>query len=220
MNGGFPLFSVILPILNSGRVNLFGPNTPAITQEIRNANYNEQTFNSKLWGYGIDLKGSRDIYKLPAGMMALAVGVQAGREELTQNPNPLLQTGDVSGYGGNLQNISNSRTAWAVYGELAIPIVKTLEANVAVRYDHYSDFGNTTNPEAQRALDAGALVPDASLVGHRLQGADAVPAVESADAGPVAARRERSASLSQSGRSQQSRLQYAVHRHVRWQPGS
>ena len=28
-----------------------------------------------------------------------------------------------------------------------IPIVKTLEANVAVRYDHYSDFGSTTNPK-------------------------------------------------------------------------
>ena len=66
-NGGFPLFSTILPILNSGRVNLFGPNTPAITQEIQAANYNAETFNSKLHGYGIDLKGSRDIYKLPGG---------------------------------------------------------------------------------------------------------------------------------------------------------
>jgi len=30
---------------------------------------------------------------------------------------------------------------------LNIPIVKTLEGNVAVRYDHYSDFGSTTNPK-------------------------------------------------------------------------
>jgi iron complex outermembrane receptor protein len=147
LNNGFPLFSTILPILNSGRVNLFGPNTPEITREIQAANYNADTFNSKLWGYGVDLKGSRDVYKLPAGTMALAVGVQAGKEELTQNPNPLLQTGDVSGYGGNLQNIQNSRTVYALYGELNIPILKTLEANVAVRYDHYSDFGNTTNPK-------------------------------------------------------------------------
>ena len=28
-----------------------------------------------------------------------------------------------------------------------MPIVKTLEGNVAVRYDHYSDFGSTTNPK-------------------------------------------------------------------------
>ncbi|HKW80019.1 MAG TPA: TonB-dependent receptor, partial [Casimicrobiaceae bacterium] len=32
-------------------------------------------------------------------------------------------------------------------GELVIPIVKTLEGNVQVRYDHYSDFGSTTNPK-------------------------------------------------------------------------
>lgn len=147
LNGGFPLFSTILPILNSGRVNLFGPNTQAITDEVRSANYNGQTFDSKLKGYGIDLKGSRDVYKLPAGMMALALGVQGGREELTQDPNPLLQTGDVSGYGGNLAPVSASRNAWAVFGELAIPILKTLEGNVAVRYDHYSDFGSTTNPK-------------------------------------------------------------------------
>ena len=151
LNGGFPLFSSILPILNSGRVNLFGPNTPAITQEIQAANYNAQTFNSKLYGYGVDLKGSSDIYKMPAGMLALAVGVQAGRETLTENPNPLLQTGDVSGYGGNLLNISASRTVWAMYGELSIPIVKNLEGNVAVRYDHYSDFGSTTNPKVSPA---------------------------------------------------------------------
>jgi iron complex outermembrane receptor protein len=40
-----------------------------------------------------------------------------------------------------------SRNVTAVYGELAIPIVKNLEAQVAVRYDDYSDFGGTTNPK-------------------------------------------------------------------------
>ncbi len=147
LNAGFPLFSTILPLLNSGRVNLFGPNTAAISQEIQGLNYGVDAFDSKLWGYGVDLKGSSDVYKLPAGMMALALGLQAGRTELNQRPDPLLQTGDVSGYGGNLQNVDASRTAWALYGELNIPILKSLEANVAVRYDHYSDFGSTTNPK-------------------------------------------------------------------------
>ena len=31
--------------------------------------------------------------------------------------------------------------------EFNVPIVKNLEGNLAVRYDHYSDFGGTTNPE-------------------------------------------------------------------------
>ncbi len=44
-------------------------------------------------------------------------------------------------------DIDHSRTIWAVFGELNIPILKTLEGNIAVRYDHYSDFGSTTNPK-------------------------------------------------------------------------
>jgi len=147
LNGGFPLFSRILPLLNSGLVNLFGPNTPAITQEVLATNFNGTTFDSKLKGYGVDLKGSTDIYKLPAGPLSMAIGFQAGKETLSQNPNPLLATADVSGYGGAFLNIDNSRTVYAAFAEFNIPIVKTLEANVAVRYDHYSDFGSTTNPK-------------------------------------------------------------------------
>ena len=147
LNSGFPLFSGILPLLNSGRVNLFGPNTPEITQEVRATNFIGKTFDSKLDGYGVNVKGSGEIYTLPAGPIALAVGMHAGKEKLSQNPNPILQTGDISGYGGNLQPIDNSRTVWAVFGEVNIPIVKTLEGNVAVRYDRYDDFGSTTNPK-------------------------------------------------------------------------
>jgi len=55
----------------------------------------------------------------------ILVKSHASKETLSQNPNPILQTGDVSGYGGNLQPIDNSRTVWAVFGEVNIPIVKT-----------------------------------------------------------------------------------------------
>ena len=48
---------------------------------------------------------------LPFADERVALGVQGGREELTQDPNPLLQTGDVSGYGGNLAPVSASRNA-------------------------------------------------------------------------------------------------------------
>src|SRR5262249_7592939 len=39
------------------------------------------------------------------------------------------------------------RNAWAMFTEAQVPILKTLEANFAVRFDHYSDFGGTTNPK-------------------------------------------------------------------------
>ena len=145
--GGIPLYSRILPLLNSGRVNLFGPNTPEISQEVQATSFNEEAFHAKLYGYGFDAKGSGEVYKLPAGPLAVAIGSSAFKSNLTQDPNPALQTGDVSHYGGNFLPIDHSRTAWAVFGEVNVPILRTLEADAAVRYDHYSDFGSTTNPK-------------------------------------------------------------------------
>ena len=147
LNGGFPQYTKILPLLNSGTVNLFGDNTPDILSQIKATNFNGSTFDSRLKQYGIDAKGSGDIYQLPAGPLSLAVGGQSSKTTLSQNPNPLLQTGDVSGFGGNLKTIDHSRTQYAIFAEVNVPIVKTLEGDVAVRYDHYSDFGSTTNPK-------------------------------------------------------------------------
>jgi len=145
--GGFFQYTQIVPLLNSGTVNMFGPNTDAIQQQVNALSVTKTLESSKLSGYGVNLTGSGDIYKLPAGPLALALGLQAGKETLTQNFDPLLQVGDVTGYGGNFNDIDHSRTLWAVFGELNIPILKNLEGNIAVRYDHYSDFGSTTNPK-------------------------------------------------------------------------
>ncbi|MET0497698.1 MAG: TonB-dependent receptor, partial [Steroidobacteraceae bacterium] len=40
-----------------------------------------------------------------------------------------------------------SRDSWAAYIEFSVPLLTTLELSLALRYDDYSDFGNTTNPK-------------------------------------------------------------------------
>jgi iron complex outermembrane receptor protein len=146
--GGFPIYTQILPLLDSGNIDLLSANLPASQlQALAATNFNAETASGKLRQYGIDLKGSADIYQLPAGPLSAAVGVQTANSTLTQTYNPFLQTGDVSGYGGNFLDVDHNRTQWAVFGEIVVPIIKDLEADGAVRYDHYSDFGNTTNPK-------------------------------------------------------------------------
>jgi iron complex outermembrane receptor protein len=93
------------------------------------------------------LKTSGEIWKLPAGSLAMAVGVEARHESLDQNMAEAIQEGFITGYGGEIKNVSGSRNQWAAFTEFNIPIVKNLEGDVAVRYDHYSDFGSTTNPK-------------------------------------------------------------------------
>ena len=147
VNGGFPLYSHLLPLLNSGTVNLFGPNTPEIDSQLAATSFTGQTFKgtSKLYGAGVTTSG--ELWKLPAGSLAMAGGLEYRRETLDQTYNPALNSGDITGYGGNFLNIAASRNTWAAFAEFNIPIIKTLEADASVRYDHYSDFGNTTNPK-------------------------------------------------------------------------
>ncbi len=148
INGGFQDYRLLMPLLNSGTVNLFGYNTPAIVQQLRATNFIGDTIDGKSKNYGADFKTSGEIWKLPAGAMSLAVGGDARKETLDQNMADAIQGGYITGYGGQIKNVSGSRTSWATFAELNVPIVKTFEGDVQVRYDHYSDFGGTTNPKA------------------------------------------------------------------------
>ena len=147
LNGGFQDYRLLLPLLNSGTVNLFGPNTPQVVNELRATNFIGDTIDGKSTQYGAQLKTSGEIWKLPAGSLAVALGVEARHDELDQNMAAAIQQGFITGYGGEIKNVSGSRNQWAAFTEFDIPIVKTLEGDVAVRYDHYSDFGSTTNPK-------------------------------------------------------------------------
>jgi iron complex outermembrane receptor protein len=146
-NNGFVNLAQLLPILNSGNFNPFGDNTPDVLNQIAATKFTGQAFEGTMKNYGARLKTSGSVFNLPAGAAAAAFGVDFGRQELDQQYAAALQTGDISGYGGNFGNINQTRNLWGAYAELNVPIVKTLEGDVAVRYDHYSDFGSTTNPK-------------------------------------------------------------------------
>ena len=148
LNGGFPLYSQLLPLLNGGTVNLFAPNTPEVLAQLQATNYVGDTFNGTSENGGVQALASGEIGKLPAGAVALAFGVEARRESLDQVPEPVLATGDLSGFGGNILPVHVSRDIRAVFAEMVVPVAKGLEATLAVRSDHYSDFGRTTNPKA------------------------------------------------------------------------
>jgi len=148
VNGGFQDYTRLLPILNSGNVNFFGPNTPDVVALERSANFVGDAFHGTSKNYGGQIKTSGDVYELPAGTLATAFGIEARREEFEQTVDAALQSGDITGYPGALKSTgTQGRNQWAAFAEMDVPIVKTLEGDVAIRYDHYSDFGGTTNPK-------------------------------------------------------------------------
>lgn len=130
--------------------NAFNPLTqyqsPALAQQIYATNYVGDVMSATLRNDSLNARISGDLYQLPAGMMKFAVGASMSDENLSINPSAAYQSGDVSGYGGAQLPLSASRNSSAVFAETIIPIVKNLEADVAVRHDRYPD-ASATNPK-------------------------------------------------------------------------
>jgi iron complex outermembrane receptor protein len=95
-----------------------------------------------------DFRASNEIAKLPAGPLALALGGSFRREKYEFISAQVVRDADVPGLGGSISTVpSTSRNIYAAYAEANVPITKTFEANVAIRFDDYEDVGNTTNPK-------------------------------------------------------------------------
>jgi iron complex outermembrane receptor protein len=130
----------------TGLVNPFGPSGPEGEALLAGAAWSGELFHDKAITRSLEAKASKEIYRLPAGPLAVAVGVEARREELDIIFSPEATSGDILNL-PQAKSTTGSRTVEAIFAELNVPIARGLEAQLAVRYDHYSDFGGTTNPK-------------------------------------------------------------------------
>jgi iron complex outermembrane receptor protein len=146
-NGGWLLYSCELPLLNSGNVNLFGPNTPSVVQQLQGCTYHGLVQSGKATTQSVNGKLSGDLFSWSQGTVAGAVGIDLRKEELSERPSEAYMTGDIAGLGGNARPIDGDRRVTAEFVEVNIPLLRSLELDAALRHDHYSDFGNTTNPK-------------------------------------------------------------------------
>ncbi|HXE84638.1 MAG TPA: TonB-dependent receptor [Gemmatimonadales bacterium] len=117
-----------------------------------------------------DFKVSRnDLLRLPAGNVGVAAGVEARRETYEDLRDPrqngtITYTDMVTGvtYGSDVMGASpapdsrGSREVESAYAEFAVPVispgmdiplVESLDMQLAERYEHYSDFGGVAKPK-------------------------------------------------------------------------
>jgi iron complex outermembrane receptor protein len=94
----------------------------------------------------LELGATRSLFDLPGGPLAMAFG--AGARHSTQDVagQPGTATADVIGYGTTF--IHGTETNENVYVEFDAPIVKTLELDLAGRFDNYALIGNSSTPKA------------------------------------------------------------------------
>lgn len=90
----------------------------------------------------VDARASREIFDLPGGRAAIALGAEYRQEKLNSTPDANYLAGDYIGLVAN--GASGKRKASAAFSELSLPVLKNVEVQAAVRFEHYSDFGNST----------------------------------------------------------------------------
>jgi iron complex outermembrane receptor protein len=79
---------------------------------------------------------------------ALAVGFELRHEDFRSAANPPVAELLVASTGVDPNSLSQGkRDVYAAYSELNVPLTKQLDVTAAIRYDKYSDFGNTVNPK-------------------------------------------------------------------------
>ncbi|MGH8162680.1 MAG: TonB-dependent receptor domain-containing protein, partial [Gammaproteobacteria bacterium] len=148
LQNGWPLYSKIMPLLDSGVINPFGPTTdPSAIAAAQATTYDAEDYSTRTSLTSLDATASRKIADLPAGPVRAAVGAELRRATYEFSPSAALLSGDIGGLGGNELPESVSRTAEAAYFELSGNIIHSVGADIAVRWDHYQHVGNTVNPQ-------------------------------------------------------------------------
>jgi len=85
-------------------------------------------------------------FTLPGGPVGIAVGSQYRREELDTDWDDNYNRENFLFLDGG-PDFQGERNIYAFFGELAIPLLDNLEAQIAVRFEDYESVGDSTDPK-------------------------------------------------------------------------
>ncbi len=109
------------------------------------AKYTGGTTENESASNSIDAKVTGDLFDMPGGKSQYALGAAFRIEDFVINPSPAQGTGDIAGLGGASAGVDRSRKIASAFGEINMPIMKTLEGNIALRGDKYQGVGQSVN---------------------------------------------------------------------------
>ena len=147
VTGGYVSDAAMINGIADGIINPFGPQTAAGQALIDANQYHGQYSSSVGRVTGLDGRMSREIGDwFGAGPSGLAIGGEFRQENFHQSYEQYAA--DISSLGVDPDgSVKGDRNVKAVYTELNVPVLDSLELSAAVRHDKYSDFGSTTNPK-------------------------------------------------------------------------
>ncbi len=162
---GYPGALAVSALRKSGLLDPFvspGSQSAAAQSAINAANFNGYWDGGVAQLNTINLNGSRPVGKLDGGAIMLGVGFNLNSEKFESKPSLFAQgklanpvTGTLCdpadptkpcdtrfGDSSTTPPYTASRTSAGLFGELVLPVSKSLELGVGVRTDKYSDFGS------------------------------------------------------------------------------
>jgi outer membrane receptor protein involved in Fe transport len=98
---------------------------------------------SDLTAFDATITGS--LFEMPAGKARMAAGVEYREESVSDVPDDQFQRGLI--FGTESVSAAASRDITSLFVEFSLPLLDNLDAQIAGRYDDYSDAGDTTNPK-------------------------------------------------------------------------
>lgn len=129
--------------IDAGNYNPFGGTVNSAdvidritTSLVRRGESHLTAFNANISGEAFEI-GDRTIM--------MAAGAEYREEDVKDEPDEQFKQGLI--FGTEAVSAQASREQYAAFVEFSIPVTDDFEVQLAGRYDHYSDFGSTTNPK-------------------------------------------------------------------------
>lgn len=101
---------------------------------------------NKTWFADLKVSNS-ELFELPGGFAGSAAGIEYRRESTSDVDDQYFLDQRVYSIGGLPKLPFSSRNVASAYGELNLPVLKSLELSTAVRADNYSVGGNSLTPK-------------------------------------------------------------------------
>jgi iron complex outermembrane receptor protein len=129
--------------IDAGAYNPFGAtqNPQAVIDQITTSLVRRGK--SEMTMYDASISGA--LFDFGDDAVRMAAGLEYREESVEDVPDDQFQRGLI--FGTESVSAAGARDIFSAYLEFAVPLFTGLDLSAAVRYDDYSDFGNTTNPK-------------------------------------------------------------------------
>jgi iron complex outermembrane receptor protein len=156
IGGGYYFDDQFFPLLRNGTLNPFllpgESQTPAALAAMEAASARGVVlYGGEFTSSTFDASVAGPVWKLPAGELMVAAGVDLRKEEYKFQGDERDLANQRAIFNVPFDNVNAlsgvDRDIKAIYAEALIPILRNLEVTAAVRRDDYTGFGSTTNPK-------------------------------------------------------------------------